>query len=72
MDFEKQVSLTFPWIMVVVMIAGVLMWLRVQERKKEKARLAARMHHNPGAFRKLDREKETRRNADDDEDEDLS
>lgn len=72
MDFEKQISMTFPWILLVVAIIGVMIVLRRQEAKKAKARQLARAHHDPGAFRKLDREKETKRSGDNDDDEDLS
>lgn len=56
MEQEMAISLVLPWITLGIAVLCVLFWLRAQDKKKELARQAARKHHNPGAFRKLDRE----------------
>jgi len=66
MEYEMAISLTIPWIILAVGVISVLMWLRAQEKKKAQARLLARAHHNPGAFRKLDREAKEKSNDDED------
>ena len=72
MEQEMAVSLMMPWIMLGAAVLGVLFWLRAQERKKQRMRDAARLHHDPGAFRKLDREAKPRNRADEDDSDDLS
>ena len=66
---EMAISLVAPWILLAVAILSVLFWLRGQEKKKDRARLAARRHHDPEKFRKLDRDKTERTATADDEDE---
>ena len=66
MEYEMAISLTIPWIILGVGVIIALMWLRGQEKKKAKARLLARAHHNPGAFRKIDSEAKEKSNDDDD------
>ncbi len=68
---EMLISLIIPWALLGVGILIVLFALRNAERKKLKAAAEARRHHDPGKFRKLDREKSEQRNTDDDAD-DLS
>ncbi|MBY0508941.1 MAG: hypothetical protein K2P94_02205 [Rhodospirillaceae bacterium] len=70
MNQEMEISLTIPYIVLAVGLITALVWLRGQEKKKAKARALARAHHDPGAFRKLDKEKKEKRDTDDDEDED--
>lgn len=73
MEQEMAISLVIPWVILAIGILIVLFYLREQERKKAKAAGIARSHHDPGAFRKLDREPRTKgNNADDDDVEDLS
>jgi hypothetical protein len=69
MEQEMAVSLALPWVMLGIAVLAVLFWLRGQERKKAQARLAARANHNPGAFRKLDRDRTERAKDDEDADE---
>jgi hypothetical protein len=69
MEFEMAISLIIPWIILGVGIVIALMYLRKQEQEKKKARDLARRHHDPGAFRKLDKEKSEQKNADDDDEE---
>ncbi len=68
MEQEMAISLMLPWIMLAVAVLGVLFWLRAEEKKKLRARALARQHHEPGAFRKLDRERSDRSKDDDDSD----
>ena len=68
---EMSISLAVPWVLLGVAILVLLFRMRSQEKKKEQARAAARRHHDPGAFRKLDREK-TAKTTNDDDAEDLS
>ena len=71
MEQEKAVSLMLPWLLLGLAILGSLFGLRAQDKKKERARAAARRHHEPGAFRKLDQEPKVRTN-DPDEDDDMA
>jgi len=68
MEQEMAISLTFPWIILGVGILAALFYLRKQEKEKLRARTLARAHHDPGAFKKLDREK-SERNAQGENDE---
>jgi hypothetical protein len=61
MDQEKQISLLFPWILLALGVLYMLMRLRKKEKLKEKARMAARAHHDPSAYRKLDRDKDEKK-----------
>jgi hypothetical protein len=71
MEQEMAISLVIPWVILGGGILFVLLYLRKQERAKQKARMAARANHNPDAFRKLHRDKdESKRAADDDDDDD--
>jgi hypothetical protein len=67
---EMAISLTLPWILLAACVLGVLFWLRGQEKKKAAVRAAARRNHDPGAFRKLDREKSDRKKNGDADEED--
>lgn len=71
MHYEMQISLVVPWLALGLAVLGRLMWGRVQEKKKAKARLLARSHHDPGKFRKLDRDDDERVKTDDDDDNNL-
>ena len=71
MEQEMAISLVIPWIILAVGVLIVLFYLRAQEKKKAQARAAARKHHDPGAFRKLDRERNAKSNSGDDDAEDL-
>ena len=71
MEHEMAISLVIPWVLLGIGVLVVLFSLRNAERKKVKAAEAARRHHDPGKFRKLDREKSEQRNTDEDA-EDLS
>ena len=53
MEQEMAYSMILPWVLVGVGILAALFYLRAQERKKQKQRLAARRHHDPNKFRKL-------------------
>lgn len=69
MEFEQSITVTLPWAGLGVAILAVLFWLRAQEKKRERQKKIARMHHTPGAFKKLDKEKKER-SAGDEEDAD--
>lgn len=68
MAIEESITVILPWAALGVAIVGVLFWLRAQEKKRERKKKLARMHHNPGAFKKLDKQKEAK--VDDDEEAD--
>jgi hypothetical protein len=72
MEQEMAISLTIPYVVLAIGLLVVLVWLRGHEKKKARARALARRHHDPGAFRKLDKDKTEKRNADDDEADQLS
>ena len=62
MEEEMAYSMILPWALVGVGVLGSLFYLRAQEKKKQKQRLAARRRTDPAKFRKLsqtDDEKET-------------
>lgn len=69
MEQEMAISLVIPWILLGAGVLLVLFYLRAEEKKKAKARELARRHHDPGAFRKLDRDKTEKKKTDDDDDE---
>ena len=71
MDHEMAISLIIPWALVGFGMIYVLIWLRAQEKKKQKAASAARARHSPGSFRKLDRDGKEKKANDDEEVEDL-
>jgi hypothetical protein len=68
MELEAAITVILPWASLGIAILAGLFWLRAQEKKRERKKKRARMHHTPGAFRKLDREKQTK--SDDDEEAD--
>jgi hypothetical protein len=71
MEFERSITVIFPWAALGVAILGVLFWLRAQEKKKEAHRRAARRKHDPDTFRNLDKtqaEKEREREREEAED----
>lgn len=68
MEQEMAVSLVIPWVILGVGVLVVLFYLRKQERAKARARALARRHHDPGAFRRLDKDKTAQKNMDDDVD----
>ena len=70
MEQEMAISLTIPWILLAGGVLLALFHLRKQEKIKAKARAAARRQHDPGAFRKLDREPTPKTNANDDDEPD--
>jgi hypothetical protein len=57
---EKAASMVTPWLILGFAVLGVLLWLRGQERRRERKRAAAQRHHDPQAYRKLDRTREER------------
>ena len=57
---EMEYSLILPWVLIAIAVLGVLFWLRAQERNKFKQRQKAQRHHDPKAFRRLDKTKEDR------------
>ncbi len=62
MEEEMAYSMILPWVLLGGGVLGALFYLRAQEQKKQKKRLAARRHTDSGKFRKLgqtDDEKET-------------
>ncbi len=67
MQFEQAITVTLPWVALGVAILGVLFWLRGKEKKRERQKRLARMNHTPGAYKTLDKDKESRRDNDDDE-----
>jgi hypothetical protein len=70
MEYEMAISLFIPWVLVGIAALGGLSYARVQEKKKQKARMLARAHHDPGKFRKLDADGNTPARKTDDDDED--
>lgn len=70
MAFEESITVVVPWAGLGIAILGVLFWLRAQEKKRERQKKLARMHHTPGAFKKLDKDKQERRGDGDDEEAD--
>ncbi len=71
MEQEMAISLALPWVLLGAAVLGVLFWLRGQEKKKQRASLAARARHEPGAFRKFDRDRAERAKDAADEEADL-
>jgi len=67
-EYEKSISLLFPWIALGIAIIGVLFYLRKQEQKKMQTRKVAQRHHDPAAFRKLDKDRKERKADDEDND----
>jgi len=72
MEQEMEISLTLPYVGLGIGLIVVLVMLRGQEKKKAKARALARSHHDPGAFRKLDKEKKEKQSDGDDDEDQLS
>lgn len=60
MQLEESITVILPWAGLAVAILGVLFYLRAQEKKRERKKRLARMHHTPGAFKKLDKTKQDR------------
>lgn len=67
MALEESITVIVPWAGLAIAILGVLFWLRAQEKKRERKKKLARMHHTPGAFKKLDKDKQDKRESDDEE-----
>lgn len=67
MAVEESITVILPWAGLGIAILGVLFWLRAQEKKRERKKQLARMHHTPGAFKKLDKDKPERRDGDDED-----
>jgi len=69
MEQEMAISLTIPWIILGIGVLVVLFYLRKQEKARAAKRALARRNHDPGAFRKLDKDKadKKRSNGDDDD-----
>jgi len=57
MDLEQSITVILPWAALGVAVLGVLFYLRAQEKKRERKKKLARMHHTPGAFKTLDKGK---------------
>jgi hypothetical protein len=70
MDIEQSITVILPWAALGLAVLGVLFYLRAQEKKRERKKKLARMHHNPGAFKKLEKEKQARSEEDDEADRD--
>ena len=71
MEFERSITVIFPWAALGIGFLGVLIWLRAQEKKKAQKRARARRKHDPSTFRNLDktkadRERERQAQAEDD------
>lgn len=60
MELERAIVVTFPWAGLGLAILAGLFWLRAKEKKRERKKQLARMHHTPGAFKKLDKEKQAK------------
>lgn len=58
MSFEKQISLTFPWIGLAAGVLVILFYARKREQEKERKRRMAQARHVPGAHRKLDKDED--------------
>ncbi|MGE4062982.1 MAG: hypothetical protein AB7E79_06400 [Rhodospirillaceae bacterium] len=67
MEFEEAVTVILPWAALGIAILIGLFWLRAQEKKRERRKKLARMHHTPGAFKKLEAEKQAKAEDDDEE-----
>ncbi len=57
MDIEQSITVILPWAALGVAVLGVLFYLRAQEKKRERKKKIARMHHTPGAYKTLDKGK---------------
>jgi hypothetical protein len=68
MDIEQSVTVILPWAALGFAVLGVLFYLRAQEKKRERKKKLARMHHTPGAFKKLDKAKPARSEEDEEAD----
>jgi hypothetical protein len=65
MALEESITVIVPWAGLGLAILGVLLWLRAQEKKRARRKKLARMHHTPGAFKKLDKDKREKTESDD-------
>jgi len=72
MDLEQSITVILPWASLGVAILGVLFWLRNQEKKRERQRKLARMHHAAGSYKKQDGAKKPDPRADDEDAERLT
>ncbi len=68
MQLEQSITVILPWAGLGVAILGVLFWLRGKEKKRERQKRLARINHTPGAFKKLDKAKEAKRDDDEEAD----
>jgi hypothetical protein len=67
MAVEQSITVILPWAGLGVAILGVLFWLRIQEKKRERQKQLARMHHAAGAYKKADKPQKTGSRDDDEE-----
>jgi hypothetical protein len=70
MDIEQSITVILPWAALGAAVLGVLFYLRAQEKKRERKKKLARMHHTPGSLKKRENEKQARGDDDDEADRD--
>jgi hypothetical protein len=70
MDLEQSITVILPWAALGVAVLGVLFYLRAQEKKRERKKKLARMHHTPGSIKKRENERQARRDEDEDDEAD--
>lgn len=57
MEFERSITVAFPWALVGVVLLGILFWMRAQDKKKAQHRAQARRRHDPAKYKNLDKTK---------------
>ncbi len=72
MAFEESITVILPWASLGVAILGVLLWLRNQEKKRERQKKLARMHHAAAGPKNRDKPQKTSSSTDDEDAERLT
>ena len=67
MAVEQSITVMLPWAALGVAIIGVLFWLRNQEKKRERQKKLARMHHASAPKHRDNKTQKTDSRDDDDE-----
>lgn len=69
MAVEESITVILPWASLGVAFLGLLFYMRAKEKKRERQKRLARMNHSPGAYKKLDKDKNERKGRDDEDEE---